>query len=113
MNFKGTPGEWEVKHSQSKSAFNIVGTVLGSKYKIARCPYSTFENNKILSEKEKRECEANALLMSEAPNLLKALQNMVLSAKAGYTSFADISCADLAIQKALISNSETNQTSKV
>lgn len=29
----------EVVHSQSKSAWNVVGTQLGGKYKIARVPY--------------------------------------------------------------------------
>jgi len=31
----------EIKHSESKSAWNIIGTVLGGMYKIARVPYSS------------------------------------------------------------------------
>ncbi len=30
----------EVKHSESKSAWNVVGTQLGEKYKIARIPHT-------------------------------------------------------------------------
>ena len=33
----------EVKHSQSKNAWNVVGTGLGEKYKIARVPYEVVE----------------------------------------------------------------------
>jgi intein-encoded DNA endonuclease-like protein len=29
----------KVVHSQSKSAWNVIGTTLGAKYKIARVPY--------------------------------------------------------------------------
>ena len=31
----------KVVHSQTKSAYNVVGTSLGNKYKIARIPYET------------------------------------------------------------------------
>jgi len=46
----------KVVHSKSKSAYNIVGTSLGNKYKIARIPYlvdgnlSEEWNNKELDE---------------------------------------------------------------
>ena len=36
-----------IVHSQTKSAWNIVGEKLGDKYKIARVPYLTIENNDI------------------------------------------------------------------
>lgn len=29
----------EIKHSQSKNAWNVIGTIPGCKYKIARVPY--------------------------------------------------------------------------
>lgn len=36
-----------VVHSQSKAAWNIVGTILGGKYKIARVPYIVINDEKI------------------------------------------------------------------
>lgn len=33
----------EVKHSVNNSAWNVVGTKLGGKYKIARVPYIMYE----------------------------------------------------------------------
>lgn len=36
---KHTPAPWKVKHSESKHAFNVIGTQLGQRHKIARCPY--------------------------------------------------------------------------
>jgi len=35
----------QVVHSQSKSAWNVIGTVPGCKYKIARVPYIPIANN--------------------------------------------------------------------
>lgn len=35
----------KVKHSESKTAWNIIGTMLGDKYKIARIPYVKEEGN--------------------------------------------------------------------
>lgn len=36
--------EYEVKHSETKSAWNIVGTRISEKYKIARLPYVADDN---------------------------------------------------------------------
>lgn len=66
MSAKHTPGPWRVKRSESKPAFNVVGTKVGCKYKIARCPY--------ISDDDKQEAEANAKLIAAAPELLEALQ---------------------------------------
>ena len=70
-----TKGPWQVKHSESKPAFNVVGTALGRRYKIARCPITGFgstypETNKA----ELIEVEANAKLIASAPELLAALK---------------------------------------
>lgn len=45
----------EIKHSESKSAWNIIGTKLGSKYKVARIPYVVIVGNKTLARNEKDE----------------------------------------------------------
>lgn len=39
----------KVVHSQSKTAWNIVGETLGRKYKIARIPYTMTNNDEINS----------------------------------------------------------------
>ena len=81
MEFKGTKSPWKVKHSESKEAFNVIGTALGGKYKIARCPYFKGRIDGKLSEayneSERLEAEANALLISKAPEMLEMLQNIV------------------------------------
>ena len=74
MEKKYTRGPWKVKRSESKPAFNVIGTALGGKYKIARCPITDFgstypETNKA----ELIEVEANAKLIAAAPELLEAL----------------------------------------
>ena len=79
-NTKHTPAPWRVKHSESKSAFNVIGTVLGGKYKIARCPYLVLEDmtesSASINEREKNEAEANARLIASAPSLLEALKEV-------------------------------------
>lgn len=77
-NVKHTRGPWEVKHSQSNPAFNVVGTRLGERYKIARCLYvvSPVHDDEFLA-KESKEAEANAKLISVAPDLLEALEECV------------------------------------
>lgn len=79
MEFKGTPGPWQLKHSESKSAWNVVGSKLGGRYKIARLPY--FIQPDLLeewNEGEKFEQKANALLISDAPDFLKQLYNLAI-----------------------------------
>ena len=70
--FKGTPGKWEVIHSASNDAWNVVGTQLGGKHKIARCHYIYSP----VSNKEKSEAKANAVLISKAPEMLEMLQTI-------------------------------------
>ena len=71
--FKGTKGKWKVQHSISKDAFNIVGTVVGGNYKIARIPYLVIGNVIKVNDREKAEADANAKLIAAAPELLEAL----------------------------------------
>ncbi len=74
MEFKGTKGKWRVKHSQTKEAFNIIGSVAGGKFKIARCPYINQPTlSKEWNDKEKEEAKADALLISKAPEMLEML----------------------------------------
>lgn len=71
-NAKYTPGPWRMKPSESKEAFNVVGTVLGRKYKVARCPF-TVTGIPEVDEKEKAEAKANANLIAAAPDMLSLL----------------------------------------
>jgi hypothetical protein len=58
----------EVKHSLSKHAWNVVGTQLGVKYKIARVPYIAIEGNEILTTRNKHEALEHALFISRCFN---------------------------------------------
>lgn len=72
---------WIVKHSESKLAFNIIGTGLGGKYKIARVPYiSTDGRNKEIDIREKTEAEIHAKLISAAPELIESIIGLVHNA---------------------------------
>lgn len=53
----------KVVHSQSKHAWNIVGTTLGGKYKIARVPYHV-STCQVLSEKYLEEAREHAEFIS-------------------------------------------------
>ena len=57
-----------VVHSESKSAWNVVGTELGSKYKIARVPYITTLMPEI-TEREKLEAYELANFISTCFNV--------------------------------------------
>jgi hypothetical protein len=52
--------EVEIKHSESKTAWNIIGTIPGTKYKIARVPYLNISNNETLNTKSKSEALKHA-----------------------------------------------------
>lgn len=66
MEFKGAKGKWIVKHSETKDSYNVVGTEIGERYKIARCPYIKLS----YTDKDELEAKSNALLISKAPELL-------------------------------------------
>lgn len=73
--FKGTKGKWDIKHSESKDAWNIIGTVLGGKYKIARIPY--YKDSRLsdsFNDFEKREANYDAKLISKSPEMLEMLK---------------------------------------
>lgn len=53
----------KVVHSESKSAWNVIGTQIGGKYKIARVPYVPTEN-KELHERFKEEARQHAEFIS-------------------------------------------------
>ena len=57
----------KVVHSQSKNAWNIVNTKLGSKYKIAIIPYVYCEDPEITAD-QKKEAENHANLIAEQFN---------------------------------------------
>lgn len=54
----------EVKHSRSKNAWNILGTKLGAKYKIAIVPYVSLGHCEIQDTKNKAEALEHAELIS-------------------------------------------------
>jgi len=84
-NFQGTKGKWIIKHSISKDAFNIVGTVLGGNYKIARIPYLRTETLEDVNEKEKLEAENNAKLIACAPEMLETLMEVSKHHQGGHS----------------------------
>lgn len=57
----------QVVHSQTKSAWNIVGTSLGGKYKIARVPYIVMDNQE-LSDRGRIEAHEHAQFISDCFN---------------------------------------------
>jgi hypothetical protein len=57
----------KVVHSQSKSSWNIVGTDLAGKFKIARIPYNV-TGNEIIDTKEKSEALLHAEFISKCFN---------------------------------------------
>lgn len=69
MSTKHAAGPWVVKRSLSKNAFNVIGIVPGSKYKIAQCPF-------VPDSLDEDEAEANAKLIASAPKLLEALKKI-------------------------------------
>ena len=53
----------KVVHSQTKSAWNVVGVSLGAKYKIARIPYMT-DANEVLDARNRTEAFEHAEFIS-------------------------------------------------
>lgn len=57
----------KVVHSESKSAWNVVGSGLSGKHKIARVPY-VVTDNEIINTKEKAEALLHAEFISKCFN---------------------------------------------
>jgi hypothetical protein len=54
----------DVKHSESKNVWNIIGSGLGAKYKIARIPYLVIEGAEIMTEIERSNALKHAKFIS-------------------------------------------------
>lgn len=94
-----TKGEWIVKDSETKTAYNVIGTALGGKYKIARSPYCVDTRG---YSYDKKEALDNAKLISAAPDLLESLKRFIAFAdkyKRDYES-SMVEQAKAAIKKA-------------
>jgi hypothetical protein len=65
----------KVVHSESKNAWNVIGTSLGAKYKIARIPYLT-TGNEIIDATEKSEALRHAKFISECFNKSDAILSL-------------------------------------
>lgn len=86
-NFKGTKGKWEIKHSETKDAFNICGTLVGDKYKIARISYLVTKSSMKLTEKDKTQAKYDAQLIAHAPEMLEMLEAKICYLDNGSLSF--------------------------
>jgi len=67
----------KVVHSESKTAWNIVGTLPGSLYKYARIPYHITEGSEILSTKEKYNALELALFLSKCINNKEIIEKLI------------------------------------
>lgn len=73
METKHTPGPWEMRgKSEWGDHFNVIGTKLGGKYKVARVPFVVYDvsGEKVIDVKDIREARANATLIAAALELL-------------------------------------------
>lgn len=66
----------KVVHSQSKDAWNVVGTGLSGKYKIARIPY-VITGNDIIFTKNKAEALQHAEFISRCFNKSDSLISLI------------------------------------
>jgi hypothetical protein len=96
MEFKGTKGEWLLNLDSNFESFVTTET-----HRIAEVKHYDSQIDSELLEPTLEEGKANATLIAASKNLLEALQNITASAIEGYVSFADITVAQEAINKAL------------
>lgn len=66
----------KVVHSKSKDAWNVVGTSLGRKYKIARVPYLISEDE-IINTMDKSEALLHAQFISRCFNKSNEIINFI------------------------------------
>ncbi|MFP4365500.1 MAG: hypothetical protein ACLFQA_00265 [Bacteroidales bacterium] len=66
-----------VIHSESKDAWNVVGTIPGRKYKIARVPYVASNDNEMVNTKNKYEALIMAEYISRCFNNYDAIRTLV------------------------------------
>lgn len=62
------PIKTRVVHSESKQAWNIIGTIPGGQYKIARVPYLLIGDNETLDTRAKNEALEHAQFISDCFN---------------------------------------------
>lgn len=69
----------KIKHSEKKSAWNVIGTKLGGKYKIARVPYVKVEDSTFITEcnslEAKKHAEWISFCFNNSGNILAARGN--------------------------------------
>lgn len=58
----------DVVHSKSQTAWNVIGTGLSGKFKIARIPYITTESSEIITTENKAEALLHAKFISACFN---------------------------------------------
>lgn len=74
--FKGTPGPWEVKPEEvDRPYIRIRGTQWGGRFKVANVLSPDYDG---VHHREADETRANARLIAAAPELLEALQGLLI-----------------------------------
>jgi hypothetical protein len=67
----------KVVHSQTKSAWNVIGEELGGKYKLARIPYLNYPEDPSIDERERKEAFEHAEFISRCFNNRGAIENFL------------------------------------
>lgn len=97
--FKGTPGPWEIKPEEvDRSYIRIRGTRLGGRFKVANVLSPDYDG---VHHREAEETRANSRLIAAAPELLEALEMLVVFTTPTKRNAAALSKAHAAIAKAL------------
>jgi len=79
LEFKGTKGEWKVAGISESGLhhYNVIGTSLGNRFKIARVPFNHIEGSLELSQYDMDEAFANAKMIAASPTIYNALKNLL------------------------------------
>ncbi len=78
----------KVVHSQSKTAWNIVGERPGCKYKIARIPYFAIEDSEALTSQNIYEALLHAKFIAECFNNSDSIVEMINHSAITYNQFS-------------------------